>query len=249
MQTQNLTIVTGADSTYYVRVQALLWTIGLLVPNAKVILVDLGMAQEQTDYLSNTPPFYIKDFTIQKFDFSKYPTYFDVTKDSGRVGFRSVSVQAVAKKYGGMVLWLDAKMIVQSGIGGLIREITSCGIHCPINIAGTVAQTVFPSAQTALGVTPDIGKLTMRRMGVCGFDTTNAAVMTFIDQWVSAALNPAIAAPTGSSKSNHYDGGVFAVLLAKSGINSSRQEVSCTRVFNYQIQEAQFRLRHLVKRG
>lgn len=244
-----ITIITAADSTYYTRVQTLLWTIGLLAPDNKVILVDLGMTQQQSDYLNNTPPFYIKDFTIQKFDFSKYPAYFDITKDSGRCGFRPVSVQAAAKQYGGIVLWLDAKMILQCGIGGLIRQIKTGGVHCPLNINGTVAETVFPSAQTALGVTPDIAKLTMRRMGVCGFDTTNPAVMPFIEQWVAAALNPAITAPEGSKKGIHFHGGVFAVLLAKSGIKSSVQDACCTRVLNFQIQEAQFRLRHLIKRG
>jgi hypothetical protein len=243
----NLTIVTAADSTYYTRVQSLLWSIALLASDARVILVDLGLTQEQSDYLNNTPPFYIRDFLIQKFDFSKYPAYFNITKDSGRVGFRSVSVQAAARQYGGIVLWLDAKMIVQSGIGGLIAEVLKHGIHCPITM-GTVDQTVFPSAQTALGVTPEIARLWMRRMGVCGFDTSKPAVMSFIDQWAATSLDAKCAAPEGSSKATHYDGGVFAVLLAKFGITSSIQPVYCVEVFNYGIQEARFRLRHLINR-
>lgn len=243
-----ITILTAADSKYYARVQALLWTIARFAPAAKVILIDLGLTPDQSAYLGNTPPLYLKDFTIQKFDFSRYPAYFDITRDSGRVGFRSVSIQAAAWQYGGIVVWLDAKMIVQSGIGGLMAEVLNHGIHCPIT-SGTVAQTVFPSAQTALGVTPDMAKLPMRRMGVCAFDASKPAVMSFIERWVATALDAKCTAPEGSSKATHYDGGVFAVLLAKSGITSSMQPISCVEVLNFGLSEAQFRLRHLIKRG
>lgn len=241
---ERIIILTAADSSYFARVQATLWTVARFAPRAKVILLDLGMTREQSDYLGNTPPFYLKDFAIQKFDFSKYPAHFSMAQNAGRAGFRPVSVQLAARQYGGVVIWIDAKCIMTCNPSGIIGYAMNSGIYCRA-VYGTIGQTVFPSAQSALGVTPEIAKLPMRQMGACVFDVSNPAVMALVDQWVTVTLDAKCAAPEGSKKSNHFQGGIFAALLAKSGMTEPGKPIGCVEKLNLPLAEAKFRLRHL----
>lgn len=237
----NLTILTGANEKYFETVQGTLWTLAKFSPAAKVILLDLGLTRAQSEYLANTPPFYLKDFSIRKFDFSEYPAHFSMAENSGRAAFRPVNILYAAKEFGGVVCWIDAGSMVECSLGSMLAQVATYGLFARAS-NGTVAQVVYPSAQTALGVTPEIAGLPMRRLGYCAFDTSKPEVMTLLQKWAIVTLDPAITAPAGSTKSNHIQGGVFAVLLAQSGFKLPTMAIGGVRKINMPLAEMRYRL-------
>jgi hypothetical protein len=204
----NLTIVTGASSNHFACLLNLLWSISVFEPTANVVVYDLGLTEDEAKQIPN----------IRKFDFSEYPNYFSMKANAGRMGFRPIAVQSAAKEFGGVVMWLDAGCLLTEPISEVIQYVKRVGVYCH-RCSGIIATELHHNARQALGVTDDLLQLRLRDAGVCAFDTGNPKAKSLIDKWVSVALNKDITAPEGSSRKNHRQDAVFAVLLKQGGFD------------------------------
>jgi hypothetical protein len=215
-----LTIVTAASSNHYRCLQSLLWTIAKFESDARVIVWDLGLSEDESTQLTTVPPFYLKTWDLRKFDFTKYPAYFALDSQpstpgsqlNGRMGFRPITLQLAANEFGGTVLWMDAGCQLGDRLTAIRWTIEQRGVYCACT-AGTIGEKLDQTARTPLGVTDDLLQKPLRDAGICGFDTTNPAAKALIDRWAAVALQPACTAPPGTTKSTHRQDAVFAVLL------------------------------------
>ena len=206
------TILTGASSNHFVAVQNLLFTISQFEPAAKVIFYDLGLQQSESDWLSgDTPPFYLKDFQVRKFDFTKYPPHFNIAVNGGRMAFRPTILNEAATEFGGMLLWLDAGCLLRRPLVELKFELTKIGAHCPPT-QGSIGDHLFSSARDMLA-TPTIQTKQMMDAATCGFNCNVPSVKNLLVQWARTALNPTLTAPEGSVKRTHRQDAVFSALL------------------------------------
>lgn len=215
MNTQ-LTIVTGANSTYFNGLTNLLWSIATFAPWAQVVVYDLGLTEDQSKQVPN----------IRKFDFGKYPDYFNPSINSGRAAFRPVIVQSIAKEFGGIVLWLDGGCLLTHPIDVIVSYAKKHGVYCAPT-RGTIEQGLYPSAIASLNASGSLLQLPMRDEGVSAFDTSNQAAMELLGRWATVALDNAITAPEGSIKKTHRQDAVFAVLLNQAGFNLDGYKTYC----------------------
>ena len=202
-----ITIVTGASSNHFNCLKNLLWSIQTFAPAANVVVYDLGLEEKEANQIPN----------IRKFDFSKYPSYFNIKENSGRMGFRPVAVQSAAKEFGGIVMWLDAGCLLRENPIEVFQFIKAHGVYCP-KTHGTISNCLHPNARASLNVTDDLLGVQMRDAGISAFDTSNPSAMPLIDKWASVALDKNSTAPDGSSRKNHRQDAVYSVILHKSGL-------------------------------
>jgi hypothetical protein len=207
-----VTIITGASSNHFMCLQSLLWTISVFEPTARVIVLDLGLTAAESSALTDVPPFYLANWELRKYAFENYPDHFRMENNAGRMAFRPISVQSAAKEFGGIVIWLDAGCQLSARIDELEWIIKQTGVYCPTTQC-TIAEKLYPSAHAPLSVTDDLLPLQLRDAGVCGFDTQNPQAMALIDRWAAVALDARCTAPDGSTRFNHRQDAVFAVLL------------------------------------
>jgi len=225
-----LTIVTAASSNHYGCLQNLLWTISRCAPTARVIAWDIGLAGEESAALTNLPPFYLADWQLRKFDFSKYPPHFNMAENGGRMAFRPSTLALVAAELSQLsiqtplnyLLWLDAGCQLRASLSQYLGFIESDGVYCAAT-HGAIGERLYPGSHAPLKVTPDLLTKHIRDAGICGFNITNAKAMALIQRWAQTALDPACTAPAGSTKKTHRPDAVFAVLLNQAGLANDRQ--------------------------
>jgi hypothetical protein len=208
----NITIVTGASSNHFNCLKNLLWSVSTFTPEIHTVVYDLGLTRLEASQIVN----------IRKFDFSKYPSYFAIKDNSGRMGFRPVTVQQAAQEFGGIVIWLDAGCLITGEISELITQIKKDGVYCHRTF-GTIGTTLHPTAKASLNVSDAIAQIRIRDAGIAGFDTTNSKAMDLINKWAAVAVDKGSTAPDGSSKKNHRQDAVFSVLLEQAGFAESRR--------------------------
>jgi hypothetical protein len=152
------------------------------------------------------------------FDYSKYPDYFNININAGRMGFRPIIVQEAAKEFSGsIILWLEAGCLITENPLEMIYYIKKHGVYCHLT-HGTIKEGLHPNAIAPLDATEAVLSLPMRDSGVSGFDTSKEPVGALINRWVEVALNKDATCPKDSSRKNHRQDAVFSVILAQSGI-------------------------------
>ncbi len=207
-----LTIITAAESRYFSRLQTLLWTVSVFEPQSKVIVWDLGLTQEQLDLLNNIPTFCLPNWEIRKFDYSRYPSYFDINVQNGRMAFRPVTLQSAANEFGGLLLWLDASMQLRGSMSKIMLRAKQQGFYAPCT-ALTIERGLFPSSRGPLNVTDDLLSKNVMDAGMLCVDTTNPDIKAIIDRWVTVTMDANCTAPTGSAKRTHSQDGVFSAVM------------------------------------
>lgn len=221
--TSTATIVTAASSNHFGCLQNLLWTISRCAPTARVIAWDLGLQPEESALLNNLPPFYLADWQLRTFDFTKYPPHFDMAQNGGRMAFRPTVIAQAAQEMSAFnppssfLLWLDAGCQLRGTIWNYLALIKTNGVYCAAT-QGIIGERLFPTAHAPLNVTPDLLNKPIRDAGICGFDIANPKAMALIQKWSQVALDPNCTAPEGSTKKTHRQDAVFAVLLHQAGM-------------------------------
>lgn len=212
LKTPSITIVTAADTSHYQPLVNLLWTISRCAPSARVIAWDLGLNPEESALLNNLPPFYLPNWELRTFDFTKYPPHFSLAQNSGFIAFRPVTMADAAHEFGGIVIWIDADCQLRESLSRTLAVISSQGIYSP-NIQMTVGTKLMPAAFTALGVTSDLLDKPITDPGICGFDTSRPAVMALLDRWKTVTIDPNCTAPAGATLHTHNPDSVWSSIL------------------------------------
>lgn len=64
----------------------------------RVIAWDLGLQPEESALLNNLPPFYLANWQLRTFDFTKYPPHFDMAQNCGGMAFRPTVIAQAAQE-------------------------------------------------------------------------------------------------------------------------------------------------------
>ena len=243
-----LTIVTAADSSHYQCMSNLLWTISKQEPGARVIALDLGLTADESALLNNVPPFYLANWQLRTFDFSKYPPHFNMAQNSGFIAFRPVAMADIAHEFGGIVIWMDGDCQLRQPLSRTLAIINKQGIYSP-NIQMTVGTKLMPVAFTALGVTSDLLTKPIADPGICGFDASHPQIMALLDRWKAVTMDPNCTAPTGATLHTHNPDSIWSTILYQAdkdnhwGLNFNRSGGIMKGCDNLSLAETKFRCR------
>jgi len=212
---KSFTIITGASENHFCPLKAFLYYMNETLEgfNYNMVVYDLGLSMEHMMELKELKNFnYISDLRV--FNFSKYPSFWDINIARGEYGWKPGMVKEVSEDYPGTLIWLDSGTRVErfffkklknfiKKFGGFISP-TSPGLMEDWTHPGVYEY--FKDDHTKYD------KLVNCNGGSMIFDTYR--VQHLIDQWYDCALVKDCIAPVGSSRVNHRQDQALLTYLA-----------------------------------
>ena len=205
-----ITIITGASENHSKSLKQFLGTLQNIVIPYQCYVYDLGLNEETFFSLKQLYP----DLIYKKFDYSKYPEYFNIHINSGEYAWKPVIIEEVSKEVEGVILWCDSGNKIMSSLENLYTIIENQGIYSPTS-SGDIRKWTHPSTLDYF----DFNKSSIflnyenRNGAALGFDTRKEDVKKFIIKFSNLAQDKACISPEGSNRTNHrQDQAVFTVL-------------------------------------
>ncbi|MDX6747036.1 DUF1647 domain-containing protein [Polaribacter sp. PL03] len=211
--TQDLVIVTGSDSSHFKSLLQLLKSLTIHESNTKVIIFDLGITVKEIEIIKNDFP----SFELRKFDYSLYPSYFNIKKNAGEYAWKPVIINNILNEFKTSVCWLDGGNKVVKPLTSIRKLIEFYGFYSPFS-KGIISDWTHPKTLDYIGVSSDVALLKKRSLnGACvSANYNNIEVRNVIEKWSDCAKSKDCIAPEGSSRENHrQDQAVLSTLVYK----------------------------------
>jgi hypothetical protein len=217
--TAPILFITGASANHFKTLLQFLCNFsGIKINNPQFNLVvwDLGLTPYQLDFLK----LHFSQFEYKRFEFEKYPDWFDLNKEGGRYAWKpqiiASSIEIALNKNTTLLCWADAgNLFDRKKLGPLIYYLDKYGIYSP-NSFGKVRDWIHPKMLEWFKVSSwpfVVLDLQMRNASFMGFNLKNESVRNFINEFQKNALVLECIAPEGSNKSNHrQDQSLFTLL-------------------------------------
>lgn len=205
-----ITIITGASENHSKSLKQFLGTLQNIVIPYQCYVYDLGLNEETFNSLKQFYP----DFIYKRFDYSKYPEYFNITVNAGEYAWKPVIIEEVSKEVEGIILWCDSGNKVMSSLENLYTIIETQGIYSPTS-SGDIRKWTHPLTLNYFNIneTDKILEYQNRNGASLGFDTRKKEVKDFILNFSTLAQEKKCISPEGSSRLNHrQDQAVFTIL-------------------------------------
>jgi hypothetical protein len=148
------------------------------------------------------------------FEYTKYPDWFDITKDAGQYAWKPALLKETSQEYVGQILvWMDAGNLIVDPLRNLERFLRSNALYSSYS-EGTIRDWTHPQTLRVLG---EEHTRKLNRNGACiGFNLANERGSLCLIEWAAACMRKDVVAPEGSSRANHrQDQSVFSVLYYK----------------------------------
>ena len=220
-----LTIVTGASQNHSKSLKQFLDTLKIVQVEYQCYIYDLGLEEEYFNSLKELYP----TFIYRKFDYSKYPDYFNININAGEYAWKPVIIEEVSKEVDGILIWSDAGNKVLDSFQILCNIIESQGIYSSIS-CDTIKDWTHPLTLKYFNIQdPNFLWLMCRNAALIGFDTKKPEVMNFIENFSKLAQDKDCIAPTGSDRSNHrQDQAILTILYYQffKGVHTEYRKIS-----------------------
>ena len=203
-----LTLITGASSNHFKTLLNFLIRNEPFIKPYRVVVYDLGLTEKENQVLTKNFPQYLHC----KFDYSKYPDYFNIKIEAGQYAWKPVIIHEVAAKFGGYICWMDSGNLIYEDLRVLINVIKTHKIYTPRS-SMHLKRWVHPGTLKYLNY---IGNLFLRNRsgGYFACDYSLKFVKDFVNDWKNGALIKECIAPEGSHRKNHrQDQAVLSVLF------------------------------------
>ncbi len=210
---EKLTLVTGSDFTHAKSMFNFLASAKKFAPDTEVIIYDLGMTQPQLRKLTRK-----FSYEIRKFDYSKFPTYFNIRIAAGEYAWKPVIIEEVAKQRGDIIWWMDAGNIITAPLNTYIEETRKSGFWRTTS-GGTIGRWTHPAMLKYFNLPADWQYAgVMLAATSVAFDTHNKPAMKLLSDWAKYARIKECIAPEGSNRTNHRQDQALLSVLA--GLNN-----------------------------
>ena len=211
---EKFVIVTGSDSRHYKSLKQLLSSILLHEIKTKVIVFDLGLLNEEINELK----IQFRNIELRKFDYSKYPEYFNIKINAGEYAWKPVIISNILEEFKNSVFWMDAGNVVYSPLITIRKIIKLTGFYSPYS-EGKINKWTHQSTLKFLKASNDILYRRNLSGGCVAINYEFNEVKKTIHKWKDCALTKDCIAPEGSSRKNHrQDQAVLSVLAYQAKI-------------------------------
>jgi hypothetical protein len=207
-------MVTGADRTHFKSLVNLVGSIARWEPEMRCIVYDLGLESGQRREFAEIFP----EREVRRFDYSKYPAYFDIRVKAGEYAWKPVIFAEVFDEVKGCVGWFDAGNLLTGPLTLLRKVVQWRGFYSPL-AKPSVAAWTHPATLAYLKAEKWIyPKANLAGYCVCANYRSEKARL-FARRWKECALVRECIAPPGSDRSNHrQDMSVLTVLAYQIGL-------------------------------
>ncbi|HPH72413.1 MAG: hypothetical protein BWX65_00535 [Bacteroidetes bacterium ADurb.Bin057] len=194
-----LTIITGANSPFYLPLLNLLSSIKKHESNVNVFVWDLGLENEQVESLKKTHP----ECQYRKFDYSTCPDYFDIRINAGEYAWKSVCIyRTLNESDSDLFLWLDSGCIITHRLNAVRNILKMYGFYSPYS-STTVQSLTHYSVLDYFKLSNRSKNQNMLSGGIVGVNKRKYNKVEIIKEWYRFSFEKDILSPIGSNKSNH----------------------------------------------
>jgi glycosyltransferase involved in cell wall biosynthesis len=209
----DLIIISGADSSHFKSLVQFIKSAEYYEYHSKLVIYDLGLTKENSDFIKTNFP----KVDLRIFDYSKYPSYFDIKKDAGKFAWKPVIIYEVLNYYRKSVIWCDAGCVITQPLYRIRSIINTHGYYSPI-AQGAIGEWIPKVTAEFLNADEDILNKRILAGGVVALNFNNPKAMNIIRQWRKCVLEENCSAPEGSNKKLHRYQSILSVLAYRSGI-------------------------------
>lgn len=210
----DLTIVTAASQNHS---KSLIQFLCSLIVNKvvfkQVYVYDLGLDPATLRIIKDM--FSEKQVRIRTFDYTKYPSYFNIDDECGQYAWKPVIIEEVAHDVkDGLLFWCDAGNKIVDDLMPLYDFMGKNYIFTPVSL-GSIVDRTHPATMEYLSIQPDssIAKLSMRNAAQVCFHI-HEKTLQFIEEWSNCAQIKNCIAPDGSNRLNHrQDQSILSILF------------------------------------
>ncbi len=213
----NRYIVSGASSNHYRSLLQFIASVYRHEPDVHLIIYDLDLTEQECENVRNVlTNFQKSDFL--KFDYSKYPSYYNIHVNAGEYAWKSAIIYEVAMKYPeGLILWCDAGNVLNSSQAKVWNglQINYIGSN---ETAGDIREWTHPKCLEFFNIPVDSYFLNYKNKNgaIIAFNNSSSIGKEFINEWYKCSATKECIAPEGSSRLNHrQDQAVLTVLYYK----------------------------------
>jgi len=194
-----ITIVTGASQNHSKSLKQFLGTLINIKLPYQCYVYDLGLEEEYINSLKELYP----TFIYRKFDYSKYPEYFNIQINAGEYAWKPVIIEEVSKEIDGIMIWSDSGNKILDSFERLYTIIENQGIYSSFS-CDPIWMWTHPLTLKYFNIQdPNFLNLICRNGAFIGFDTRKKEVKNFIKDFSRFAQDKNCIAPPGSNRSNH----------------------------------------------
>ncbi|KAF9427392.1 hypothetical protein BGZ94_004992 [Podila epigama] len=220
----SFTIVTAASSNHFCALESFLYSMSEVLDGLdrnelrpRMVVYNLGgMTAEQMAKLE-----YLKDHQYideyETFNYSAYPSFWDITVARGEYGWKAGIIKEVADKHRGLILWLDSgNMLALEFLRYLPGYLDKFGFWSPQS-SGTFQQYTHPGLPAFYDDSLDNYMSETNCNGAAvAFDTSKESIYNgLLEQWYQCSRTKECIAPEGSSRANHRQDQAALTYLVK----------------------------------
>ena len=225
-------VVTGASDNHFCPLQA--WIISLhaevstlpVSRRPRIIVYDMGLDDKQIKLL-DTMRLIGMFHELRKLEWSKYPSFWNISINAGEYGWKTGIVGEVVRDYPGTVVWLDSGTLIKPDFFTHVDLVSSnySGFLSPKS-PGSLHGWTHPGVFEYFNDDPKKYKTV---------PNCNAAAIVFdynvrkhlVDEWVNCGRVKNCIAPKGSSRENHrQDQALLTYLAAKDGVYCTESQTA-----------------------
>lgn len=208
----DLTIVSGADSSHFKSLVQFIKSALRYEQYSNLVIYDLGLSKEESDFIKNNFP----EVNLRIFDYSKYPSYFNIRTDAGKFAWKPVIISDVLYEFKCSAIWLDAGCLITQPLYHVRDVIKKHGFYSPIS-GGSIKEWTHPKTVEYLNVEHNLLNKRNLTGGVVAVNFKCSEALELIEKWKEYASIKECTAPEGSSRKNHRHQSIMAVLAYRFG--------------------------------
>jgi hypothetical protein len=205
-------IVTGCSQNHLAPQLQMLRTVAEHEPDTDVWVYDLGGLDkgDRAAVRAANPR-----AAVRRFDYSRHPAYFDITKNAGEYAWKATILYAALKERRGVVMWLDAGCNLVAPLDRVRDEVRRVGLYSPIS-SGYIENWTHPETSRRLHTTlEDRASVENLSGGIVCVDWAHPVARQLVCRWACLSARKSVIAPRGSSRDNHrQDQAVLTALVA-----------------------------------
>ena len=214
----DLTVVSGADTTYFKYLSRLINNINKYRDkdshkhlNINLVIYDLGLNNVEVEVIKNK-----NNIIYEKFNFDLYPEHVSINKYGNGTGidnnknrscnyscsyaWKPIIIHQVCMKYGGLVFWSDTRNI-HKGFKDLITIIKNNYIYSP-SVGIKIKKFCHPTTKNLLNADSFLDK-NDRSGGIFGVNYNIPWCRDLVTEWKVLSLIKECIVPDGSNRNNH----------------------------------------------
>lgn len=208
-------IITGASSNHFKSLCQFLNTVVQYASDCHLIVYDLDLTKNECDFIQEILK-KIPSYSFEKFNYSKYPEYFNIHVEAGQYAWKPAILNEVLQNYPhSLMLWCDAGNKLTSSLQPVWDTIEKNYIYST-KTTGNVPFLMHSKTLEYFKLLdePRITSWENQNGAIIGLNATQEIVRDFIKDLYDGACTLECIAPPGSNRENHrQDQSVLTLLF------------------------------------